>query len=189
MRKEMPLPRTSTNGFRSSENQIAEPEMADGLDRHKDQATSGRIACAKTDTVLWLNAMIDRPRPWDLPQLDEYVEAVLQRMSVNRDVMSDQQGNPYYVVYAAGVERDGKLRLDLEADCSAIGMPTNTPITVTMDPESGPVAWLIDDTLITTTGRELSPEEAGDKLGMDPLLVAFGKWMGRGSSQGRASGR
>ncbi|WP_152054197.1 hypothetical protein [Tautonia marina] len=129
--------------------------------------------------------MIDRPQPWDLPRLDEYVEAVLQRMADNRDVMSDQHGEPYYTVYAAGVERDGKLRLDLEADCSAIGMPTNTPITVKMDPKEGPVAWLLEDTLIATTGREMTPEEAGDKLGMDQLLAAFGKWMGRGSGRER----
>jgi len=121
--------------------------------------------------------MIDRPQPWDLIRLDAYVAAVLQRMADNRDVMSDQHGEPYFTVYAAGVERDGKLRLDLVADCSAIGMPTNTPITVRMDPEAGPIAWLLEDTLIATTGRHESPEEAGDTLSMDALLVAFRKWV------------
>lgn len=123
--------------------------------------------------------MIDRPTPWDLPRLDAYIEAVLQRMANNRDVASDEEGKPYYTVYAAGVERSGKLRIDLEADCSAIGMPTNTSVTVMMDPQSGPISWSLEKTLIATTDRAMEPEEAGDKLNMDALLVAFRRWMGR----------
>ena len=123
--------------------------------------------------------MIDRPQPWDLPRLDAYVEAVLKRMADNRDVMSDERGEPYYAVYAAGIERSGRLRLDLEADLSGIGLPTNTPLTVTMDPESGPVSWLLGDTRIAALDRALPPEEAGDTLGMDTLLDAFRKWIGR----------
>ena len=106
-------------------------------------------------------------------------------MADNRDVMSDEHGEPYYTVYAAGTRRDGKLRIDLEADCSAIGMPTNTPITVLMDPEVGPVIWLLDETLIATTERGSSPEEAGDRLGMDRLLNAHWKWLGRSSGRER----
>lgn len=129
--------------------------------------------------------MIDRAQPWDLLRLDAYVEAVLQRMANNRDVMSDEHGEPYFTVYAAGVERDGKLRLDLEADCSAIGMPANTQITVRMRPDAGPIAWSLDDALIATTDREMTPEEAGDQLGMDPLLGAYRKWMVRGTGRQR----
>ena len=135
--------------------------------------------------MLWLEAMIDRPRPWDLPRLDAYVGAVLQRMADNRDVMSDEHGEPYYTVYAAGTGRNGTLRIDLEADCSAIGMPMNTPITVRMDPEVGPINWLLDETPIAATDRGSSTNEAGDQLGMDRLLNAHRKWLGRSAGRGR----
>jgi hypothetical protein len=129
--------------------------------------------------------MIDQPKPWDLEKLDAYVAAVLQRMGDNRDVMSDEHGEPYFTVYAAGIERDGRLRIDLEADCSAIGMPTNTPMTVKMDPATGPVSWSLEKALIATTDRNLSAEEAGDTLGMDALLEAHRKWVRMDSERGR----
>lgn len=64
-------------------------------------------------------------------------------------------------------------------------MPTNTPITVRMDPATGPVLWSLEKTLIATTDRNMTPEEAGDRLNMDALLVAFGRWMGRGEGRER----
>jgi len=124
--------------------------------------------------------MIDRPQPWDLIRLDAYVEAVLQRMADNRHVMADGQGEPCFEVIAGGIERGGRLRLELEADCSAIGMPVDTPITVRMEPDAGPLAWSLGNTLIATTGRHLTPEEVGDALSMDALLNAHRKWVTRG---------
>lgn len=135
--------------------------------------------------MLWHEAMIDRPEPWSLEKLDAYVEAVLRRMADNRDVMSDARGEPYYVTLAAGVERNGKLRLDLVADLSGIGMPMNTPITVKVDPESGPVSWLIEETLIGATERTMRPDEAGCRLGMDALLNAHRSWVGKQGGRGR----
>ena len=129
--------------------------------------------------------MIDRPNSWDLPRLDDYVEAVLQRMADNRDVMRDASGAARYTVQAAGTRADGKLRIDLVADGSGIGLPSNTPMTATVDPEHGPIAWFLGDALIATTARDLTPEGAGDALGMERLLDAFRRWMGRGEGRGR----
>lgn len=121
--------------------------------------------------------MIDITPSWDLPKLDAYIGATLRRMADNRDVMSDEHGDPYYAVFAAGTGLGGTLLIDLEADLSGIGMPMNSPLTVTMDPQAGPIRWLLDDTLIAVTARNLTPEEAGDLLGMDQLLTAFGQWL------------
>lgn len=107
-----------------------------------------REACAFALEMLLPLLMIDRPTPWDLPQFDAYGEGVLQRMADNRDVMGDEHGEPYYTVYAAGIERNGNLRLDLEADCSGLGMPDNTPITMRMDLGSEPNRWSIKNTLM-----------------------------------------
>lgn len=123
--------------------------------------------------------MIDRPKPWDLPALDAYVGATLTRMGENRDVKTDARGEPLYQVTAAGTLPSGKLRLDFEADLSGIGMPTNAPLTVVMDPQAGPLAWFLGGVLIAPTPRDATPAQAGDALGMDPLLDAHQKWVGR----------
>lgn len=56
-------------------------------------------------------------------------------------------------------------------------MPMNAPLTVTMGPQAGPIRWLLEDTLIAATPMSLRPEEAGDQLGMNQLLTAFGRWL------------
>lgn len=135
--------------------------------------------------VCYRYPMIATPEPWDLPKLDAYLEAAMRRMGDNRDVMTDEHGEPYYAVLAAGSLADGRLRMDAEADCSAIGMPTNTPITVLMDAKAGDLAWFLGDVLIATTPRHDSPEEAGDRLGMDQLLAAHRKWVIRNAGEQR----
>ncbi len=107
------------------------------------------------------------------------MEATLTRMGENRDVRTDAYGEPLYELTAAGTLVGGKLRIDLEADLSGIGMPTNAPLTVVMDPRSGPLAWFLGDVLIVTTPRDETPERAGDRLGMDPPLIAHRTWVGR----------
>lgn len=58
-------------------------------------------------------------------------------------------------------------------------MPTNAPLTVVMDPRSGPLAWFLGDVLIATTPRDATSKQAGDRLGMDALLIAHRTWVGR----------
>lgn len=136
--------------------------------------------------MLRLHGMIDRPAPWDLPRLDAYLEAVVTRMGANRDVMTDASGEPYYVVLAAGRLQDGTLRIDFEADCSGIGMPTNVPFTVTVPPNARRLAWYLGDQLIATTPLQQAPEQAADEaLNMDTLLEAHRKWVLRGPREGR----
>lgn len=133
--------------------------------------------------------MIDRPAPWDLPRLDAYLESTLTRMGENRDVMTDARGEPYYAVLAAGRLQDGTLRIDFEADCSGIGMPTNAPFTVTASPHTDRLAWYLGDQLIATTAMHQEPEQAADAaLNMDTLLKAHRKWVIRSQSEGRGRG-
>ena len=130
--------------------------------------------------------MIDRPAPWDLPRLDAYLETTLTRMGENRDVMTDDCGEPCYVVLAAGRLQDGTLRIDFEADCSGIGMPTNAPFTVLAAPDAERLAWYLGEQLIATTPMHQAPEQTADgSLNMDRLLEAHRKWVLRGQSEGR----
>jgi len=48
-----------------------------------------------------------------------------------------------------------------------------------MDPRSGPLAWFLGDVLIAATPRDATPKQAGDRLGMDALLIAHLAWVGR----------
>jgi hypothetical protein len=125
--------------------------------------------------------MIGLPQ-WTLPELDRYVEIALGQMGRNRDVRTDAEGHPLYDVLAAGRTADGKLRIDLKADLSGIGLPTNAPITV-MAEGAGPVAWFLGDVLIATTPGEWMPEEAGEALTMDKLHAAHRRWAGRASGR------
>jgi hypothetical protein len=121
---------------------------------------------------------------WTLPQFRQYVEIALEQMGRNRDVRTDDAGNPVYRMRGARHTAEGKLRIDLTADLSGIGMPTNAPITA-MTEGAGPVSWFLGDTLIATIPGDWTPEEAGEALDMDKLLVAHRRWVGR-SSGGRS---
>jgi hypothetical protein len=122
--------------------------------------------------------MVDTPQRWDLPELDNYVEDTLRRMANNRDVRSNQAGEPIYRVKAAGGRADGTLRIDLLADLSGIGMPTDAPLTVIAGLGSR-LAWFLGDVLIASTPDSHTPEQAGNALGMDQLLAAHRRWAGR----------
>ena len=122
----------------------------------------------------------------DLNALGTYVLAVLDRMAENRDIMSDPDGMP--VLTRFDVQRtDTRLRVNLEVDASAIGMPINTPIVAIQSKEHPDhIAWMLDDRiLIATTPVDWSPERVADEaLEMNNLLAAHAKWFGR-SSRGR----
>lgn len=55
------------------------------------QAGDLQEACRHAKAMLFNLPMIDRPQPWNLPQLDTYVSEVLKRMADNRDVMGDER--------------------------------------------------------------------------------------------------
>lgn len=126
--------------------------------------------------------MTDLP-PWTLPQLDTYVRIALSRMAENRDVRTDAAGQPIFKIRQAGGMAGGKLRIDLEADLSGIGMPTNAPLTVIAEP-NGPVSWFLGKTLIAALPGDWMPEEAGDALDMNKLLAAHRSWTSRAARGG-----
>ena len=117
----------------------------------------------------------------DLNALATHVLAVLDRMAENRDIMSDQGGLP--VLTRFDVRRtDTRLRVAMEVDASAIGMPINTPITAIQSKEHPDhIAWMLDGrVLIATTPVDWSPERVADEaLEMNNLLDAHAKWFGR----------
>lgn len=117
----------------------------------------------------------------DLNALATHVLAVLDRMGENRDIMSDPEGMP--VLTRFDIQRtDTRLRVFLEVDASAIGMPLNTPIVAIQSKEHPDrIAWMLDDrVLIATTPADWSPERVADEaLEMNNLLNAHAKWFGR----------
>jgi hypothetical protein len=114
--------------------------------------------------------------PWTPPQLDTYVRIALSRMADNRDVMTDSSGQPIFQIFGCDERPDGSLRIDLKADLSGIGMPTNAPLRVIAEP-NGPVSWFLGKTLIAALPGDWMPEEAGDALDMDKLLAAHRNWV------------
>jgi hypothetical protein len=77
--------------------------------------------------------------PWTPSQLDTYVRIALSQMADNRDVMTDAAGQPIFRIFGCDERSDGSLRIDLEADFSGIGMPTNAPLRVIAEP-NGPIS-------------------------------------------------
>ena len=128
--------------------------------------------------------MIDLP-PWTLPQLDLYVQIALSRMADGRGVRTDAAGEPIFRRHRAGGV-GGRLRIDLEADLSGIGMPADAPLTVVAEP-SGPVSWFLGGTLIAALPGRLTPEEAGEDLDESRLLAAHRTWLRRAARAGGQS--
>lgn len=122
----------------------------------------------------------------DLDAFASDVLAVLDRMAENRDVM-EAGGLP--ALSRFDVDRTAtRLRVALEVDASAIGMPTDTPITAIKTKEQPDrTAWLLDDSVvIATTPADWTPKQVADEaLEMNHLLDAHRKWVGRSSGRGR----
>lgn len=130
--------------------------------------------------------MIHRPQPWTLPELDAYVESVMRALADNRDIVADARGEPRYEVTVAGRLPSGNLRIDIEADGSAIGMPTNTPLVVISSPDTSLLSWFMGDVLIASTPKGWEPKYVADAaLNMDNLLSAHRRFVGRSGRSGR----
>jgi hypothetical protein len=121
--------------------------------------------------------------PWTLPLLETYVEIALSKMGESRDVMTDAAGQPDFTIRKAGRTAEGRCRIDLVADLSGIGMPTNAPLSIIAEP-NGPVSWFLGDMLIAALPGDWMPEEAGEALDMDKLLAAHRDWVGRSARGG-----
>jgi hypothetical protein len=123
----------------------------------------------------------------DLDAFAGYVAAVLQAMADNRDVMADAYGMPVFAV--RGERLTGtRMQIDLVVDMSAIGMPTNTPISAIKSRElPDQVIWNLDDrVLIRATPEDWTPKEVADAaLEMNTLLAAHQRWVGRSFDRGR----
>jgi hypothetical protein len=130
--------------------------------------------------------MIDTARftEADMEAFAGYVLSVLDRMAENRDVKSHPDRTPILSRFDMN-RSDTRLRVDFEADFSAIGMPTNTPIVAVRTREQPGTSWWLDDVLIATTPETFTPEQTGDTLEMNALLVAFRTWLGRASRPSR----
>lgn len=127
--------------------------------------------------------MIDKPgyTEGDLDEFAAYVAEVLQCMTNNRDIIADEYGMPVFAVDGEHLS-DSRMKIDLLADMSAIGMPMDTPfsaVRIREHPER--ITWLLDDAMvITTTPVDWTPKQVADEaLEMNNLLDAHRKWVAR----------
>ena len=133
----------------------------------------------------------DEPSPWPtqrlpLADLKAFVGEVLVEMVKARDVSWDAKGRPVAKLRASK-EDDTCSWCHFIVDFSAIGMPTNTELTVSSREGDSFLIWYLGRTPLVQTPKGLTPAEAAATMDMDTLLAGHRRLVAADAALSRTS--
>lgn len=105
-----------------------------------------------------------------------YAKAVLTELAKNRDLKSDDEGNPLVRFRSSGITGECTWQL-IEADFSGLGMALDMPLLAYAYADAPEIEWHFGPTPIASTPRTALPKDAADALSMDVLLSGFRRFV------------
>jgi len=111
-----------------------------------------------------------------LDALAAYAKAVLEGLTRNRDVKSDDAGMALCRFGPLGVSAECTWQM-FEVDFSGIGMATDMPLVVYSYADADEIEWHFGATPIATTPRSHPPEAAANSLDTAVLLDGFRRFV------------